>query len=203
MTTLQRWHKRLGLPSCSLTPISDKKGKATGTYKVEVSPLPEKTYTLSPDVRKAFYAYDRAMRELTRQRQEENRDGSYGRFPIKALRIAGLLASLHDDGDRYTIWPAQWWRAQQIAEHWRRDLHRLMQQVSTAPELSQDAKHERRVIDVLRQRGPLTTRDIHRWTKLPYADITKHCATLVAARILTEEQTARATKYRLTEEEAC
>jgi len=203
MTSLQSWHKRLGIPSCSITPQTDNKGNATGTYAVQVSPLPEKTYTLSPAVRKAFYAYDRAMRALTRQRKDENLDGSYGRFPIKALRIAGLLASIHDDGDRYTIWPAQWWRGQQIAEHWRRDLHRLMQQVHITPDLSQNAKAERRVIDVLRQRGPLTIRKINRWTKLPYADLTQHCITLVAAQVLVEEKTPRATKYRLPEEETC
>src|SRR5262249_4700569 len=71
VSTLTQWHNRLGVPTCIITRQTDKKGQPTGTYTVDVDPLPEKVYTLHPEVRPAYYAYDRAMRDLTRQRQDE------------------------------------------------------------------------------------------------------------------------------------
>jgi hypothetical protein len=197
VSTLQKWHQRLGVPTCILTPTVDKKGDPTGGYTVDADPLPEKVYTLSPDVRTAFYAYDRAMRELTRSRHNEDLDGSYGRFPMKALRIAGLLASLHDDSGSYTIWPAQWWRGQQIAERWRRDLHRLMQQVQTT-----DTPHspQRQLEDkILRQvdrSGPQSIRDFATFQKAHSREEIEGCVTaLVATGELVQQPTSQTTKY--------
>jgi hypothetical protein len=197
VSTLQKWHQRLGVPACILTPTVDKKGDPTGGYTVDADPLPEKVYTLSPDVRTAYYAYDQAMRELTRSRQNEDLDGSYGRFPMKALRIAGLLAALHDDSGSYTIWPAQWWRGQQIAERWRRDLHRLMQQVREDDIPTREGKGEQRVLTVLRKHGPMSAIEIHRWTKLAHTDILQHLDVLQRAGAVREQETGRTTKYGL------
>ena len=159
--------------------------------------MPEKVYTLHPEVRTAYYTYDRALRELTRQRQDEDLDGSYGRFPMKALRIAGLLASLHDDSGKYTVWPWQWHRGQQIVERWRRDLHRLLGQVQH----SESPQHPKRLLEekLLRQigrSGPQSLRDLALFQKAHSREEIEDCLTvLVATGELARYATAQTTKY--------
>ena len=156
----------------------------------------ETTYTLSPEVRTAFYAYDRGLHELMAHSKNEDLDGSYARFPMKALRIAGLLASLHDDASQYTIWPAQWYRGQAIAERWRGDLHKLMHQVAEDEAPSREARHEQRILEVLKHHGALSVREINRWTKLAHSNIMAALPVLQAAGVIEESATPRATKYR-------
>jgi hypothetical protein len=197
VNTLKNWHKRLGIPSCILTPKTDKKGQPLDTYTIDVDPLPEKVYTLSPEVRTAYYAYDRAMRELTRQRHNEDLDGSYGRFPMKALRIAGLLASLHDDSDSYTVWPRHWWRGQQIVERWRRDLHRLMHQVQTTDTPSSPKRQlEEKILRQVERNGPQSIREFAIFQKASSREEIDACvAALVTAGELTAQQTTHTMKY--------
>jgi hypothetical protein len=197
ITSLATWHKRLGIPKVILEPILDQKGKETGRYRpVFTQPHQETAYVLSPEVRKAYYAYDDAIHTLMGQTKNEDLDGSYARFPIKALRIAGLLASLHDDGSKCTIWPAQWYRGQQIAERWRHDLHALMKQVDEHDGTTREAKGEQRLLGVLRQHGALSARDIHRWTKLTHTDIVQYLTVLQEAGVVQEFDTERTKKYR-------
>jgi hypothetical protein len=195
--TLKSWHRRLGVPTCTLTPQPDKKGQPTGRYTTLVDALPEKVYTLHPDVRTAYYAYDRAMQALTRQRKDEDLDGSYGRFPVKALRIAGLLASLHDDSGTYTIWPRQWWRGQQIVERWRRDLHRLMQQVQqseAAPSVKRQL--EEKLLRQIDRSGPQSIREFALFQKAhSREEIDARVTALIAAGELAAQQTTQTTKY--------
>jgi hypothetical protein len=127
--------------------------------------------------------------------KQEDLDGSYARFPMKALRIAGLLASLHDESGKHTIWPAQWYRGQQIAERWRRDLHALIQQVQEDPLPSKEAQQEQRIVNVLRANAPLSIRDIYLKTKLAYGDIEHILALLTRSGIATEHLTAHTKKY--------
>jgi predicted transcriptional regulator len=89
-----------------------------------------------------------------------------------------------------------WYRAQQIAERWRRDLHRLVGQVHGDVEPSMRAKAEQRILSVIKKHGTLTVRDIQRWTKLAYADITPHLETLMTAGVVGSDTTSRTTKYR-------
>jgi hypothetical protein len=195
--TLQTWHRRLGVPTCILTPKTDKKGQSLGTYSVDVGPLPEKTYKLSPEVRTAFYAYDRAMRELTRQRQDEDLDGSYGRFPMKALRIAGLLASLHDDSDSHTVWPRHWWRGQQIVERWRHGLHRLRQQVQTTETPTSPKRQlEEKLLRQVDRSGPRSIREFALFQKAHSREEIEACVTaLVTTGELAAQKTTQTTKY--------
>ena len=196
ITTIASWHKKLGIPRVILEPIIDQKGKDTGRYQATFSqPHKDTTYTLSPDVRKAYYAYDDAMHTLMGQTKNEDLDGSYARFPMKALRIAGLLASLHDDGSKYTIWPAQWYRGQQIAERWRQDIHKLIKQVNEQDTPSREGKGEQRVIDVLKKHGELSPTKIHVWTKLAHTDILQHLDVLQRAGVVREVATQRTKKY--------
>jgi hypothetical protein len=196
VTTLTAWHKRLGIPRVTVEPISGPKGKDTGRHRIVfLQPHKETTYTLSPEVRQAFYAYDRGLHELMAHTKNEDLDGSYARFPMKALRIAGLLASLHDDASQYTIWPAQWYRGQAIAERWRHDLHKLMHQVASDEVPSREAQSEQRILEVLKKHGALTVRGIHVWTKLGHREIQDVLQALRGAGAVREETTPRATKY--------
>ena len=197
ITTLASWHKRLGIPSVTLDPILDEKNKATGRYRpVFTQAHRETVYTLSPQVREAYYAYDEALHALMKQSQNEDLDGSYARFPMKALRIAGLLASLHDDSGNHTIWPAQWYRGQQIAERWRYDLHTLVRQVAEGETETRESKGEQRILAVLKQRGDLTIRDINRWSKMAHGEILQGLHVLCEAGAVEEMTTSRAKKYR-------
>jgi prophage antirepressor-like protein len=58
------------------------------------------------------------------------------------------------------------------------------------------AKAEQRILSVIKKHGTLTVRDIHRWTKLAYADITAHLETLMTVGVVGSDITARTTKYR-------
>ena len=136
------------------------------------------------------------MRELIQGEANHDLDGSYARFPMKAIRIAGLLASLHDDSNRCTIELSHWYQGQQIAERWRRDLHRLVAHVHGDVEPSMLAKAEQRILNVLKKHGTLTVCDIQCWTKLAYADITPHLETLMTAGVVRADTTSRTTKYR-------
>jgi hypothetical protein len=205
--TLQEWHQRLRIPTATLTPRNDAKGKPTSGYTVTVGALPEHHYKLSPEVHTAYYAYDKALMALTRQRQNEDLDGSYGRFPIKALRIAGLLASLRDtnslDGNTatHTIELPHWSRGQQITEHWRQDLHRLVKQVQTQDTPSRQSAHEERVLQLIRDKSAHTISGVHRLTKWSRTEIHDLCEKLVLAGQLNKEGTNRAVKYYITSEE--
>jgi Protein of unknown function (DUF3987) len=195
--TLQIWHERLGIPQVRIDPERDQRRHESSRHSIlQITPLPETTYRLSPEVRQAYYTYDQAMRELIQREANHDLDGSYARFPMKALRIAGLLASLHDNSNRCMIDLLHWYRGQQIAERWRRDLHRLVGQVHGDVEPSMRAKAEQRILSVIKKHGTLTVRDIQRWTKLAYADITPHLETLMTAGVVGSDTTSRTTKYR-------
>jgi hypothetical protein len=198
ITDVQQWHQRLGIPAIRIEPILASKKKATGRFKaVFVAAHRETTYTLSPDVRRAFYAYDGAMRTLIGEMGHEDLDGSYTRMPIRALRIAALLASLHDASKRHTIWPPQWARGQAIAEQWRADLHKLMRQVDEDDTPTRAGDNEQRVLRVLRasKGAALPVRTIHLKTKMAYGDITLALQALKAGAVVREIVTPRTQKW--------
>ena len=198
---LQHWHQRLGVPNATLTPRADTKGKPTTGYTVTVSALPEQHYTLSQDVRDAYYAYDKALTVLTRQRQNEDLDGSYARFAIKALRIAGLLGSLHDTSNSHKIELPHWYRGQQIAEHWRQDIHRLIKQVQSQDAPSRQSVREDRVLQLIRDKGAQSIATLHNLTKWSRTEIRELCDNLVLTHTLTKEENARTVKYDIKNEE--
>ena len=199
VSALQHWHQRLGLPAVDVTPEMDgRTNKPNGKVLVTVTrPLPETVYQLSDAVRTAFYAYDEALRTLIGQMHNEDFDGSYARFPMKALRIAGLLASLHDTHKTRTIGLEAWHCGQAIAERWRRDLHRLAKHVHGDETPSRESIRENRIVQLLRSKGPLTVPVLHSYTKWAYTDILATCEALEAAHILTKDETGRALKYAL------
>jgi hypothetical protein len=196
---LREWHRRLGIPNVDLKPILDEKQKWTGRYRLDQAPLPEVTYTLAPEVKDAFYTYDNALRALTSREANADLDGSYGRFAMKALRIAGLLASLHDDAGTGVIGLAAWHRGQAIAERWRASLHRLMQQVQVAAALPQGEEVEQKILRALKKHGTLSAAELHAWTKVEIEALMRKLEHFVEARVVSVAQTKRTKKYALVE----
>jgi hypothetical protein len=198
ITDLHNWHVSLGIPDCRIEPDLDAKGKEKGTFHAVPSPLPETTYTLADEVWASYYAYDRALRQLMKHQQAAYLDGSYTRFPAKALRIAALLSSLHSGG-KHVIWPKYWARAQQITERWRVELHRLVQQIhAPQQEPGQRRTLEDALLKQVRQRGAQTLREFGLFHKAhSREEITGVVKTLVAAGEFVITETGRTTRYDL------
>jgi Protein of unknown function (DUF3987) len=198
---LKRWHDRLGVPEVRVVPVLDEKSKPSGRYRLAGGGLSETTYTLSDSVWEAYYRYDAGLRQLIGQAETQDLDGSYARFPMKALRIAGLLASMEDDAQqpRHTIGLHHWYRGRQIAERWRASLHRLVNQLADElPGESREQRIEQRIERSLRRHGAQSMRELHLKNDLSYAELNKAMQTLmsVGAVEVDPEQT-RTTKYRL------
>jgi Protein of unknown function (DUF3987) len=195
LTPLRAWHRRLGIPNVDLEPIL-KQGKPTGRYWLQREPLRETTYQLSPEARQAFYRYDLALRGLARQQGQEDLDGSYGRFAMKALRVAALLASLQETPPPHTIDLPHWHRGQQIAERWRASLHRLIGHLDAGTAESRQAKVEEHLIRTLKKQGLMTKRDLQRRTGVAALDLLKGLDALQDVGLVETVQTAQTTKYR-------
>lgn len=198
ITELHNWHVSLGIPDCHIEPDVDGKGKEKGTFHVVRKPLPETTYTLAEEVWRSYYAYDKALRQLMKDQHAVYLDGSYTRFPAKALRIAALFSSLHSGGKRI-IWPKFWALGQHITEQWRLELHRLVRQIH-AP---QEEPGERRtledaLIQQVRQRGAQTLRELGLFHKTnSREEIALAVKTLVGTGEFIATGTARTVHYEL------
>ena len=124
---IRDWHKRLGDLSAN-----------------NRSPL-----ELDPDVKDAYYRYDGALRRLLVEIGIPDFDGSYGRLPEKALRIAALFASLEGSP---TIKMKHWAKAQAIAQRWRGNLHEVYKQVN------QSTQEKKSMSELEKVRSPLLRR---------------------------------------------
>jgi hypothetical protein len=193
---LQAWHQRLGVPVVEIEPILDKKRQPIGRYRIKRSPLPEISYVLCEEVWEAFYRYDNALRQLASESTNQNLDGSYGRLAIKALRIAGLLASLHDDNRSRTIQLCHWYRGQQIAERWRASLHQLISQLDEDFAESRQAKVEGHILRTLKKHGALSKRDLQYRTGMAALELLKGLDALQDAGLIESFNTSQTTKFR-------
>jgi hypothetical protein len=158
LDALRSFHARLGMPTISITPVQDERGKDTGHYRVERGPLPEQPCQFHQDAYRAYDRYRLALRELIARSDNQDLDGSYTRLSDRALRVAALIASLENGGH---IELSQWARAQEIAELMRRNLHELYRQVNTGQE---GTLLEDQLIDYLKALDgkSVTIRDIRR-----------------------------------------
>lgn len=120
---LRAWHERLGIPHITVTEQNNAKGESTGGFDVDIAPMTPHCCALESDVLDAFYRYHDALISLAGESEHTDLDGNYARFAEKALRIAMLLASLENDG---RIELRHWAVGQNTTEHWRRDLHVLV-----------------------------------------------------------------------------
>jgi hypothetical protein len=193
---LQAWHQRLGVPEVTVESITDKKRQPSGRYRVKRCPLPEVVYQLSDAVWRAYYRYDRALLALASQAANQDLDGSYGRLANKALRIAGLLASLDDKAGAHQVELRHWYRGQQIAERWRASLHRLMAQLDEDIAQSRAAKVEGQIVRIVKKHGALSVREIGQRTGIPHGEVLKTIDALQQVGVFELLNTAHTTKYR-------
>jgi hypothetical protein len=127
---LEGLHRNLPLPP----------GKSVdgGATKMQRWAVPLRNY-------KQFGAYSNAMRQLTRPDSglDDRLRPLYGRHPVKALKIALILAALDWEGNSHSelvIEPWHWWRAQLIAERWRASAHETLALLSQSPYHEAEAK---------------------------------------------------------------
>lgn len=121
------WHEALGMPNCTIDPKKEDKkdeGRITG-MDIVVGDLPETEIDYTP-IQKYWEQYRSALKKMSRKLPEDL-SGSYTRLPTRALRVAALFASF---GGYTQIQPCHWAKAQEIAERWRRNLHRFYAQVN-------------------------------------------------------------------------
>jgi hypothetical protein len=151
---LSEWHTRLGIPKIELTP------------DFRFIPAVGQTYEIPKDVRGAFYAYRRALKDIIRDSDEPDLAGNYIRYPELAMRIAVLMASFNNEE---AITMDYWGFAQNVTEQWRNDLHRLYYQSlpdNKSPTSLVKKSPEDKVYDIILVRGPITARGIQQQTAI-------------------------------------
>ena len=180
---LRQWHNRLGVPSVRVEDDTP-----------QVEPLPRHVCDTTPDVIEAYYRYDDALHELIVQSQREDLDSTYARFPIKALRVAALLASLENNG---VIELRHWARAQHIAERWRASLHRIYAQTNISDATPQ-RDNEDDVLRTIERLGNPSRRDLK--TRLPHLshdEIQSILDNLVRLNMVVALNTGKTVRYRI------
>ncbi|NLF77239.1 MAG: DUF3987 domain-containing protein [Chloroflexi bacterium] len=124
------------------------------------------------EVWKPLHAYERVLRAMTAPNSplDDRLRTVYGRLHVQALKVAIILAALDwiALGDRRQSKPvvraAHWYRAQQIAEHWRASAHQLLHDLGE----NEEARLEIRILKLLAGRpGGLSVRDIYRALRSP------------------------------------
>jgi hypothetical protein len=123
---LQEWNNWLGTREVNIEPQYGK-GENITKYTIEYGPFPEKHCILSPDVENMFYSYGDALDDIIAETKIKQFEGNYKRFPMLAMRIAMLCASLENNG---YIEMRHWWKGQEFAEMARQGLHELYAQVN-------------------------------------------------------------------------
>lgn len=191
---LRDWHAQLGTPDVAVVEQKDERGRPSGVYQLTVTPATGMRCVLGDGVYDAFYHYLEALTDLIATNQTPaDLDGSYTRFPEKALRIAMLLASLTNNG---TIELSHWARAQAITERWRRSLHHLIDQLST-PEDSPARVLEDKVLKLLGRKVKATARDVGRDLHISTDEAERILEQLGRTGVLTMEQGKRTKRYQL------
>jgi len=195
---LVKWHQRLGIPKVEFIQKTNKQGDVIET-KVKRGELPENVCQVDEDVAKAFYDYLFALMRIVRDSQFEDLAGNYGRLPAKALRIAGLFASLENDGH---IQMCYWAKAREITEVWRKCLHILYAQINMDDESLSD-QAERKLLQIIerlteRFKIPPNVRDIRMYFKrYDSAILREKLNALVAVGTLIELREGKKSRYQI------
>jgi len=153
---LVEWHRRLGVPAVSIEPLYDKRGEMTDQYQMVRGELQEHFYEVRSEIEDAFYTYEECLLDIAQEHGTEVLYGTYGRLPMKTLRIAALFASL---ANSQHIELNHWARAQEVTEHWRSSFHELLAQVSE-PEPTAEKQLEDKILNVVENMGTPTAREI-------------------------------------------
>lgn len=193
------WHKRLGSPQVTLYDDLDEDGEPTGQMRANVGPLPVETLAISDQAFDAWYDYDAGIRHVMRDYAHTDLDGNYGRFGEKALRIAGLFASLAGSD---VIALTHLAKAQQIVERWRLYTHRMYEQVTRKDKSTLKEQQDKALSALRRWQGTekypdgMTANQVRRFVW--GCDTDETCALLdqlVEAGALKKHKPQRATKY--------
>lgn len=152
---LRNFHEWLGIPEVTI-----KNGD------VSVTPIIPKIMEIKEDVYNAVYEYDDALRSIVAKFKEFDLDGNYTRLPEKALRIAALFAGFQQ---KDCIEMTHWAKAQNIAENFRKDLHKLVHQIDIVSQV--DLNYENKIKEIIEKKGNPTVREINQQSKISYPEI--------------------------------
>ena len=189
---IREWHERLGVPTVTVSATTDEESPFMGKNRIEVEGREPVTCGLGDGVYESYYRYTDGLLDIVAQSRNTDLDGNYARFSEKALRIAILLVSL-ENGDKVEM--VHWARGQEITERWRAGLHALFVQVNE-PDLSEDARNEERILEVVARLGWPTVREIKQSIRgLSTGAIRMHLENLGRADVVTEHRTTRTVRY--------
>jgi len=196
---LREYHERLGLPEIEIEEILDKKGETVIDYAINPQKaLPETIIDHKP-IAEYWIRYRSALKKMLKNIPEDLK-ASYIRLPARALRVAALFASF-EGLDHMEL--KHWAKAQEIAERWRRNLHRFYAQVNisetptsvtkTIEEKIQsycEANAEQTDLDKIP-----TARNLSRYTRAATGLINTILIDLKRAKIISERKRGKATYY--------
>ena len=155
---------------------------------------PETVIGWDDDARNARDAYDKAMVTMCRTIPEDLR-GLYTRQPNKALRIAGLFASMAGSS---TITLSHYARAQSIMESFRAELHNVYDTTATTTVETGARKIEDKLIQMIGVNVTgVTKRDIYRRSHLDTDTVDKTLLRLQSNGIITRTNEGKTTIYTL------
>ena len=196
---LHHWHKRLGMPDICVTDDPDSPGK----FLVDRGSFPENIVEFDEGVEDAFYAYRKALTRMVKTSSNDDLDGNYARFAVKALRISMLVASLENED---LIEMRHWALGQEIAERWRANLHSIFGEINE-PAVSFDESIENRIVSFIERWTekhvlPPTLREIRNYNRgIPSEKLTRMVTSMVATGELREMTGSRTKHYALPDEE--
>ncbi len=193
---LNNWHQRLGIPHVSIEEEREMNGKATGHWQSSAGALPCQALGIVPEVYDAYEAYNDALLLMIESGDiPPDLNAWYVRAHEKALRVAMLLASIHEQD---TITMPYWQEGQVMAESWRANMHQLCTTVNEQAPLSQEARLEQRIIRTLADHGPLTRRQIQQYNKNVSSELlNKTLASMVRMEMITEQKHGKTILYLL------
>jgi len=186
--TLRRWHERLGVPEVTINLLAEDESE-----KYIIQPSPITIIELTDEVHEAYYKYFDSLQDIITKLPNQDLDSNYSRFAEKALRMSILFASI-SESEKVTI--NHWAKAQAIAERWRSGLHELYNQLN-APTPTDQAENEERVIRVIREKGPVTIREISQTIRLSSSEIRVIVLPLVESGAVIEKKSEKTSRYEL------
>jgi hypothetical protein len=204
---LRDWHLSMRIPEIETRVDAVEKEKRRKTADVKKPDVVEKyVMTKDPDAhpetvigwdvdaRTAMQRYDQAMVTMCRTIPEDLR-GLYTRQPNKALRIAGLFASMAGSS---TITLSHYARAQAIMELFRVELHHVYDTTATTTVETGARKIEDKLIQMIGAHVTgVTKRDIYRRSHLDTDTVEKTLLRLQANGIITRTNEGKTTIYTL------
>jgi hypothetical protein len=196
LTPLRSWYHRLGVPKASIEQCLDAKGKPTGLWRATVEPVSPRPMAMAPGVMEAYRTYNDALLGMVIKGEvKDDLSACYGRFHMKALRVAMLLASLQGLD---AIEMRHWAYAQSVAETWRAMLHAIVSTAGSDAEATREERLETKLETFLYRHGAMTARTLGRIIKgYSQREINTALQAMVQAGRIIDAATARSRQYLL------